>query len=204
MFDASGEPIHVGLSRTTDATEEWCSEAQAKLWLRVDHDAENDTVNALIKAARQKVETDTRRALVTQTWTMDLDTAPAFRAPIQLPVNPVISVTSVTSYSTADASSVVATTVYRVDTQSLPARLVLKDGQSWPSGLRPENAIAVIFVAGYGAYGDAAPEELRQAARLLMAHWHQNREAVLAGDVAVLTVPLAYEALVAPYKVAWH
>lgn len=203
MFDAYGDPVHFALTRSTDATEEWCTLAHAKAWLKIDDTADDEVIQALIVAARNKVETDTRRGLLSQSWTLSLDRAPADGAPILFPMGPVISVTSVTSYDTANASSVVATTVYRLDASSLPARLVLKDGQSWPTGLRPENAIEIVFVAGHGTTADTVPAELHQAARLLIGHWYANREAVLLGSVTAVAVPLAYDALIAPFKVAW-
>ena len=44
------------------------------------------------------------------------------------------------------------------------------------------------------------PEPLRQAIRLLVAHWYENRGIVAAGgEVAVL--PQSVAALIAPYRV---
>src|SRR3954449_2969810 len=42
--------------------------AQAKLWLRVDHDAEDNLITALVSAARDYVEAQTGLALAPQTW----------------------------------------------------------------------------------------------------------------------------------------
>jgi len=204
VFDACGEPIHFGLSRTSDATEEWCSLAHAKAWLKVDDASDDELVHALIDSTRNKLETDTRRGLVSQSWAYTLDRCPANRAPILFPVNPVLSVTSVTSYDVANASTTVATSVYRLDSSSVPARLVLKDGQDWPTSLRPENGIEIVFVAGYGTGSESVPKELAQAGRLLMAHWYVNREAVAIGNgLTSIDVPMAYEALIAPHKVPW-
>ena len=50
-------------------------------------------------------------------------------------------------------------------------------------------------------YGDAAidvPEPLRQAIRLLVAHWYENRGLVTAGTATVL--PSTVAALLAPYR----
>ena len=51
-------------------------------------------------------------------------------------------------------------------------------------------------------YGDAAvdvPEALRQAIRLLTAHWYENRGLAALGTVTVL--PSTVAALIAPYRV---
>src|SRR5258706_6207580 len=52
--------------------------AEAKLHCRIDIDDDNANVDKWIKAARTKVEKDTGRALLTQTWDLFLD---AFYSP---------------------------------------------------------------------------------------------------------------------------
>ena len=50
-------------------------------------------------------------------------------------------------------------------------------------------------------YGDAAvdvPQALRQAIRLLVAHWYENRGLVTVGTATVL--PQSVAALIAPYR----
>ena len=51
--------------------------AEAKLFLRVEHDDDDDLIAALIAAARVQVEAQTRRALITQTWRLVRDVWPA-------------------------------------------------------------------------------------------------------------------------------
>lgn len=205
MFDILGNPIHFTLVRTTDASVEPLTTAEAKVHLRIPSSVtdEDSLIASYIKAARKKVEGDTGRALINQSWTLSLDRVPASRRPILLPVGPVSAITSITSYSVADAASTVGTAVYRLDASSLPARVVLKDGQDWPSDLRPENAIEVVFVAGYGAASTNIKDtELVQAMYLLIGHWNENREAVNV-DSSAVSVPLGYEELTKPLKVAW-
>jgi uncharacterized phiE125 gp8 family phage protein len=197
--DALGQPIHFGLTVTTDSTVEPISSTDAKLWSRIDGSASDTDITALILAARQKIEADTSLALTNKTLSLSLDSTPSGRHPIVLPVGPVSSVTSITSYSTADASSVVASSVYRLDTASAPARIVLKDGQVWPDGLRPETALVIVFVAGYGAAATSIPAPLIQAARLLIEHWFSNRGAVVTGTIST-EVQLGYEALISPFR----
>lgn len=200
MVDAFGRPIHFSITRTTDASVEPLTTAEAKLALRVDVSTDDALIDSLVKAARQKVEGDTGRALVNQTWTMTLDKVPSGAA-ILLPISPVSSVTSIKSWSVADVESTVSSTVYRLDTASVPARIVLRDGQDWPGDLRPENALVIVFVAGYGAAStNIADIGLIQAVRLLVSHWYEHREAV--GDFGE-AVALAYDALIAPHKVPW-
>jgi uncharacterized phiE125 gp8 family phage protein len=202
ILDALHQPIHVGLTLTTGPTEEPVTLGLAKQWLRVSADDQDAIIAALITAARQKVEDDTGYALFTSTYTYAIDQAPAGGI-ITVPIAPLASVTSITSYSTADVSAVVAASVYRVDIQSVPGRIVLKDGQAWPTGLRPQSGLVVVCVAGHATIA-AIPEPLVQAMRLLISQWYEQRESVIVGTTAS-EVPLAYDALIAPYRlrVTW-
>lgn len=200
MLDAYGVPVHIGLTVTTDAAAEPLTLAQVKSWERIDHSADEDDLNALIKAARQRIEGDTSRAFVNKTLTLTLDAVPLNNI-ITLPVGPVSSVASITSYATDDTSSVVATSVYRVDTSSVPGRVVLKDGQVWPTGLRRQNALSIVFVAGYGAAASNITDTpLMMAMRLLIEHWYSNRGAVVVGTITK-EIELGYDFLIRDYKI---
>jgi uncharacterized phiE125 gp8 family phage protein len=50
--------------------------AEAKAFLRVEHDDDDGVIAALIAGARLYVEGQTRRALLTQTWRLVLDAWP--------------------------------------------------------------------------------------------------------------------------------
>ncbi len=55
------------------------------------------------------------------------------------------------------------------------------------------------FTAGYGTSGVDVPQPLRQAIRLLVTHWYENRAAVSFDDTPTAT-PLGYRELVQPYR----
>jgi uncharacterized phiE125 gp8 family phage protein len=188
----------MGLSVTHDAAVEPLSLTEARSWERVGHAASDNDLNALIKAARLRVEGDTSRALVNKTFTLTLDKVPTNNV-ITLPVGPVSSVTSIKSYSTSDVESTVSSAVYRVDASSVPGRIVLRDGQVWPTGLRAHNALAIVFVAGYGAAAaNITDTPLIMAMRLLIEHWYANRGAVVVGAVSQ-EVALGYKYLIGDY-----
>jgi uncharacterized phiE125 gp8 family phage protein len=54
--------------------------------------------------------------------------------------------------------------------------------------------------AGYGAAAIDVPEPLRQAIRLLAAHWYENRGVVALGQTSAVTLPVSVPALLAPYR----
>ncbi len=184
----------MGLVLVTAPGVEPVSLAEAKSHLRVDTTDDDALITALITAAREQVENDTRRALVTQTWDYVLDAFPS-GSEIVLPLPPLQSVTSITYRDKDGNSSTFDASNYVVDTAGMFGRVVLKSGVTWPSvTLYPAGAVTVRFVAGYGDAG-AVPQSLKQAILLLVGHLYENREAAIMGTI-VRDLPLGYDALV--------
>ena len=144
---------------------------------RISVSADDATIQRYIKFARTQLENALGSAFVTQTWTLYLDTFPA--SEFLLPRAPLQSVTSI-KYTDEDSNqSAVSSDDYLVDSDSKPGRVTLKSGKAWPATtLQENNAIEIIFVAGYGARS-AVPEPIRQALLLMVADAHEYRESVL-------------------------
>lgn len=175
--------------------------AEAKAHCRVDISDDDTLIERLITAARRRVEHDCLHALLTQTWELVLGGFPDSDR-IELPYPPLQSITSVTYINSANASTVWGSSNYHADTDRTPGRLVAAYGVSWPSFTpRPYSAVKVRYVAGWTAAANV-PAELRQALLLLVAHWYEQREAVMTGNggLAALPLPLAYDALIADYR----
>lgn len=185
----------------TPPAEEPVTRVEAKLHLRVDHTADDDLIDRLITAARQRVENATWRALVTQTLELTLDAWPGGNR-LELPRPPLVSVTSVTYTNSDGQATVWSSSLYQVITQGTPGRIVPAYGESWPTAtLRAANGIAVRYVAGYGAAA-AVPALLKAAILLLVGHLYENREAVIVGaGLAATPLPLAVESILSDYLV---
>jgi uncharacterized phiE125 gp8 family phage protein len=101
------------------------------------------------------------RALITQTLEYTLDSFP--RRPIDLPLAPMQSVSSITYIDTNGDSQTLAAATYRVlnaDNPMRRGRIELAYGSTWPSTRRIEQAVTVTYVAGFGAR-NAVPEHIR-------------------------------------------
>lgn len=172
------------------------------------------TLNALIKAARQHVESYTSRALITQTWDWKGDNFRVMRdfaypgAPMVVPLPPLISVTSITYLDTAGASQTwSSSTGYQTDIPTgspwLPAgRIMPKENQSYPSTQSSTfNTVTVRFVCGYGA-ASAVPLPIKHAMLMLIGHWYEHREAVNIGNIVnlVTLVPIGVDDLLYPFR----
>lgn len=172
--------------------------AEAKQFLRVEHDDDDDIIAALIAGSRIHVETHTRRALITQSWRLTRDVWPADGCLALLPV-PVQTLDAVRVYRSDGTTLALDVASFALDRSEAPARLVIVHGAP-PAPERRAAGIEIDVTCGYGDDPEDVPEPLRQAIRLLCAHWYENRGIIAAsGEVAVL--PQSASALIAPYRV---
>jgi uncharacterized phiE125 gp8 family phage protein len=172
--------------------------AEAKLFMRVEHADDDDVIAALVAGSRIHVEAQTRRALITQSWRLTRDAWPASGRFFVLPV-PLVALVAARVYTSATATQALDLSVFTVDKASAPAMLAFAAG-ALPVPGRAAAGVEVDITAGYGAAPGNVPEPLRQAIRLLTAHWYENRGLAAVGrSVAVL--PASVDALIAPYRV---
>lgn len=179
----------------TGPTREPVSLAEARAHCRVDANDEDGLIAGYLLAARQHVETYTRRALLTQTWDQSADD---LGSEIVLLRPPVQSVTSVKYLDSAGVEQTLAPSQYRLVKRGTGEFVVVPAyGVTWPAVQAVESAVTVRFVAGY--LPEAVPEPLRQAILLLVGHWYEHREAVDARGSAA-EVPMAFDPLVFPFR----
>ena len=166
--------------------------AETKLFLRVAHDDDDAVIAALIAAARGHVEALTRRALLLQTWRLVLDAWPA-DGRVSPRIGPLRTLVAARVFDAAG-------TTHAVDTQSFvldaAANVIASPCWALPAPGRSLAGIELDVQCGFGATPADVPEPLRQAIRLLAAHWYENR--ALVGHATLL--PAGVGALVAPYR----
>lgn len=110
---------------------------------------------------------------------------------------PLQSISSITTYDDDDNGTIFSSSEYFVDTDSLPGRIVLRAGASWPVASRTANGIEIVFVAGHGVAEDVPPP-IRHGILMLIGHLHEHREAV--GNVGLKDMPAGVTALWSPYR----
>lgn len=179
-----------GITLVTPPASEPVTTAEAKLWLRVEHSADDDLIAELVTAARQKVEQQTGLAMITQTWRMSLDEFPCWE--IELPRSPLQSVSSVTYVDHDGVTQTVSASDYAVDASIRPGTVEPAYGEAWPSARCQPNSVQVTFVAGYGS-ASAVPAPIKAAIKLTVASLYENR-----GEASA-DLPPAAAALVAPF-----
>jgi uncharacterized phiE125 gp8 family phage protein len=205
--------------------------AEARLRLRVDTwgspplHVDDDDITAMILAATQYLDGPSGilgRALIDQTWDLKLDGFPYWggavfdehrvqygycEAAIDVPLPPLIAVTSITYVDVDEATQTLASSAYQVLGLGGTARaqIVPVYGTTWPVAHPMRESVTVRFRCGYEGSGspvDAAanvPAPIKTAILLLAGHFYQNREAVVTGAVSA-ALELGVKALVAPYR----
>jgi uncharacterized phiE125 gp8 family phage protein len=145
--------------------------------------AEDDLLNSFIKTAREQVEDETRRAILTQTHDLYLDEWPCKNF-IEIPYGNLQSVTSVKWKDTDGAETTLTEdTDYVVETNGdQHGRIVLPYGGSWPSGsLYPSNPISIRFICGW-TEAALVPAKIKSVIKLMCTDLYENREGQMYGQ----------------------
>lgn len=180
--------------------------AQAKQYARVEITDDDSLITTLITVARKAVEKEARQALITQTWKAHYDQFPFSPGyynrtirqmgvgPLwlpqqgggvfQLPLPPLISVSSITYYDSNNTFQTIDPSIYNV-APGLPGRVQPVFGKVWPIAAPIINAVQITFVAGYGPAAANVPEPATLAILRLVFDWYNRRSpvGVLSADV---------------------
>jgi hypothetical protein len=191
---------------------------EAKKHLRVVDDNDDDYISDLITASRQLAEIYLDRTLITTTLRMRADSFPdlpnatlkffvptysvesylaraisLMSGPFRLLRPPVQSVTGITYIDANGNLQTLSPSAYIVDYDAEPARIAPAYSTPWPVTQAVQGAVNVTYKAGYGDAPSAVPIMHKQALRLLVSHFYENREVVTASMAT--KVPLSVEAL---------
>lgn len=186
------------LIRTVAPAVEPISLEEARTHLRVDHEDEDAFIGSLITAAREYVESHTHRQLVLATYRLGLPHWPCGDF-VKLPRPILAGVTSITYVDTAGSTQTWNSANYSVDTDSLPGRVWLGYGLSWPDVRCGAYPITITYTAGW-ATAALVPESLKTAIKMILANWYENREATISGTI-ITPVPMAVESILINWKV---
>jgi uncharacterized phiE125 gp8 family phage protein len=168
--------------------------AEAKLFLRVDHNAEDSLIATLIGAAREAVEAGIGRALITRRVRESLDIwrRDAVSGAV-LGLGPVTNVVAVRLIADNGAQSVIDPERYRLEGHRDRPRLVFPPGL--PATLRSAGGIEIEYDCGYADDAADLPVALRVATMQIVASLYELRQ----GEGAI---PETARALMRPFAPA--
>lgn len=169
--------------------------ADAKAFLRVEHDDEDVLIASLVAAAVGLVERNTGKNLTPKIVRQTLAGFPAGGSgAIALWRGPATSVVEL-AHDDSDGNEQLVADFRLIEGGN--GRLLPAHGESWPATASGPGTVRLTYVAGYEP-ADRERLQLAQAVRMLVAHWYGNREAVGAGSLA--EVPFAVDAILAPFR----
>lgn len=185
---------------------------EVKSFIRVDNTDDDDLIMEFIGASVQAIQNYTRRSIVNKTYEFTIDRPSGFEDGIEslgagdhtgsrsylsgggswidLPLPPLVSVTSITTYDTANTATVFSSAYYQLNLSS--GRIYLNQGQVWPVALRDRAAMVIRYVAGYGAAFSDIPVDLRLAIKGHVGAMYDSR--------TLLTIPDAIKKNLSGYR----
>lgn len=155
------------------------ADAKAQLNIELAFTADDALIESYIRAADAYVEKVIQGPLMAQSWEAQLTD---FKACIKLQKNNVTAITSIKYYDGANGDIAVAGSNYQTDLASVPARIIFNSTYSVPTVYDRFDAVRVLFSAGYANAG-AVPYDIRQALKLLVTHFYENRMPEVVGAI---------------------
>lgn len=197
---------------------------EAKKHLRVTASDDDDHIGDCITAARQYAENFLNRSLITQTLRMRADSFPdlpnntlkffvptysvesylaraisLMSGPFYLQRPPVQAISGITYVDANGNLQTLAPAAYLVDTDAEPARISPAYSTPWPVTRAQQGAVNITYTAGYGDQPAQVPIAIKQAIKILVSHFYENREPAAPGIVT--PVMISAEALMWMYRV---
>ena len=179
----------------TEPATEPLSYSDVKAYLRLNDNSEEAFVTSLITVARQIVEGQIWRPLISQTWAMQFDYSEIGTNIYNINKAPLLSVTDVKYYDEDDTLQTLAASQYEVDIYGSPARFRLIN---LPKLKDRMNALQLNFTCGY-TNAAAVPSPIKQAMYLIIGHLYENRQDVVTGT-QVHQIPDSSKYLLEPYR----
>lgn len=136
------------------------------------------------------------RCLLNQVWTT-VHCGWSWRMPSPFPG---CSAAVVKYFDTDDAEQTVSASNYRV----YPEYILFKQAFVFPTTTTDrDDQITIDWTCGYGEAATDVPKALRQGMMTLIAHWYENREAVMPNErrVELEMTPFAFRYLVDQFRV---
>jgi uncharacterized phiE125 gp8 family phage protein len=182
----------------SEATRTWLvSLSEAKEHLRVLHSDDDTYIQSLIYASQMTCETFCNIDFTPQDWEFTCD---LWEQTLQIPVQRVRTITSIAYYSDASPSvqTVWPTSSYYLDSGSMPCRITLEDGKTYPSLRNGTGNIVINFSTDNLDTGFSS--HAKQAVLITIADWYENRQSVVVGRIAS-QIPKTAEYLMSAVKV---
>lgn len=195
------------LRRVSEPDAEPITLEQAKQQCRIDDDIveDNDWLTDAISEAREFIEGYLQSSIMPTVWEIQASSFPwTYPSAIHLPMGPLIAVESF-SYLDRDGvrQELAGPGAFRAVPNGTTGFLLPAFNTAWPPTRTEQGSLLIQYRAGYvdGGSPEAAqvPRAIARATKLLVAHWYENREAIITGTIAAET-PLGFFDVIQPFR----
>ena len=158
--------------------------AEIKRHLRVTIDDDDSLLTDYIASATEYCEDQVpgARSFMSQTWDWKIHFFPGDS--FEVPRPPLQSLTHIKYYATnsSTGTTTLSSTNYLVHIPTnMPGQIELHpEVGAWPSVADRADAVQVRLISGW----TIAPNQVKQAVKLLVGHWYSNREDILVGTIS--------------------
>jgi uncharacterized phiE125 gp8 family phage protein len=182
----------------TAPASEWITLDQAKSFLRVPFDDDDDFIEeTLIPACRQAVEKYLNRSLYTQTWKAHLT---RFKNEIKLSKGKIQSITHIKYYK-SNTLTTLDDTLYNFTASDNVCTVEAAFNTSFPVADYRLQAVEIKFVAGYGTTEAVIPKPITLGILQTISHYYNNRNPIAFGGTPI-EIPKMAEFVLKPYRIA--
>lgn len=148
--------------------------------LRLDTADDDSLLSNLISASTKYAEELVRMSFIEETRVVYIDLYQLNKdntryGIVELPISPLISVDFINIYSSSNTPTLFDAANYYVDTISIPGRIALNQGVTWPSDARRINSVQIQYKVGFGASAATCPPDIKQALLIICSDWYENR-----------------------------
>lgn len=148
---------------------------EVKVFARIDGIDEDDLLEGFIKTIRSKVELYLGQSIITQTIRLSMDQWNS--NVIELPMSPLISVTSVQTLDEDDTATTYSSSYYYIITDSMPGKLIIKKSIQPPINTsRLYGGFRITYTAGYGSIASSVPQEIKDAIMVGVTKLYETRD----------------------------
>jgi len=170
----------------TETTGDPVSVLELRDHLRVQSTEDDYLLRSYIRAATKLAENKTKRALMPQTWKVILDD---FIDTMELPRPPLSTSSALVAITYLDAtggSTTLGSSVYQIDSESEPGRILLGYDQAWPEVYEQANSVTIQYTCGYPLSTNSTvtvPEPIRLWIMVRAGQMYEYRTPLVDGNV---------------------
>ncbi len=151
------------------------SVADVKEFARIDGNDEDSLIEDFIEVVRKSAESYLGRAFIKQKIRLVMDFWPD--EVINLPRPPLLSIIKVATLDEDDTETEYSSNNYYAITESVPGKLVIKNGVTAPTNTtRYHGGYLIEYYAGYGTFDQKVPSPIRMGLKLWVASVYENRQ----------------------------